>query len=122
QPHCRGQRAPVGDVEVVAVYIVADLTRAADAGNERHVVRLEAFVDQGPLQRRQNREVATARAPPRLGIGLEISKRRHASIPPRPWPQSRWAGTACRCTLRGLQRGSYRGWKREPPARRLRAT
>src|SRR5690606_37027715 len=73
QAHGRRQRAPVHDVEVVAVDVVADFARAADARDDGYLVGRLAQLEQRPLQGGQNAEVTAAGAPPGLFIGLVVS-------------------------------------------------
>ena len=69
--HRRRQRAPVHAVEAVGRDEAGEAARAADAGHDHGVVRVEVQLGERAVGGRQHAEVAAARAPDRLQAGLE---------------------------------------------------
>ncbi len=142
-PCAIGQRAAVHAVEAVGRRVAGDAARAADARDERDLVRRPADGRQRAVDRLHDAEVAAARAPDRLEVALVVLRlvlldgtRRWCSwsslpglacSPPAPRSATRWSlerrGTICRAAARRSRRGGIgfdplrRQRLRRPPAR-----
>ena len=101
------QRAPVNAVEAVGLEVVREAARAADAGDEHRLLRLELLGDEQLLHGGEHRVVAAAGTPARRSV---LRSRRARSRGRRPSPtvhaperRSRWDLAHDACLARALE-------------------